>query len=143
VLEQAGIQASIGAAAGEHGPRDQDFSLVSVPGVSVVGSTFLDEEPDPLEWREPILRFAARFVPGILDAPIRGVRACPRPLSADGLPLIGALQGRDDLYICAGHGPWGISTGPGSARLVTDLMLGRHPAIPRELSPDRFRALPG
>lgn len=141
VLEQAGIQASIGAAAGEHGPRNHDFSLVSVPGVSVVGSTFLEEEPDPREWREPILRFAAHFVPGILDAPIRGVRACPRPMSADGLPLIGAVSGRDNLYICAGHGPWGISTGPGSARLVSDLMLGRAPAIPAALSPGRFGAL--
>jgi glycine/D-amino acid oxidase-like deaminating enzyme len=142
VLEQAGIQASIGAAAGEHGPRDHDFSLVSVPGVSVVGSTFLDEEPDPLEWREPILRFAARFVPGILDAPIRGVRACPRPLSADGLPLIGRVPGSANLYICAGHGPWGISTGPGSARLVTDLMVGGAAAIPPELAPERFGPLP-
>jgi glycine/D-amino acid oxidase-like deaminating enzyme len=142
VLEQAGIQASIGAAAGEHGPRDHDFSLVSVPGVSVVGSTFLDEEPDPLEWREPILRSAARFVPGILDAPIRGVRACPRPLSADGLPLIGRVPGSANLYICAGHGPWGISTGPGSARLVTDLMVGGAAAIPPELAPERFGPLP-
>ena len=142
VLEQAGISASIGAAAGEHGPRNHDFSLVSVPGVSVVGSTFLDDEPDPREWREPILRFAARFVPGIIDAPIRGVRACPRPLSADGLPLVGAVPGRGNLYVCAGHGPWGISTGPGSARLVTDLMLGREPAIPDELAPERFGGLP-
>lgn len=143
VLEQAGISASIGAAAGEHGPRNHDFSLVSVPGVSVVGSTFLDEEPDPREWREPILRFAARFVPAILDAPIRGVRACPRPLSADGLPLIGSVPDRPGLYICAGHGPWGISTGPGSARLVADLMLGRDPAIPVVLGPERFGTLPG
>jgi D-amino-acid dehydrogenase len=143
VLEQAGIQASIGAAAGEHGPRNHDFSLVSVPGVSVVGSTFLDDEPDPGVWREPILRFAAEFVPGILDAPIRGVRACPRPLSADGLPLIGAIPGSDNLYVCAGHGPWGISTGPGSARLVADLMLSRDPVIPPELAPERFGPLPG
>jgi D-amino-acid dehydrogenase len=143
VLEQAGIQASIGAAAGEHGPRDHSFSLVSVPGVSVVGSTFLDDEPDPRQWREPILRFAAEFVPGILDAPIRGVRACPRPLSADGLPLIGTVPGRANLYVCAGHGPWGISTGPGSARLVTDLMLGRDSVIPPELAPERFGPLPG
>jgi glycine/D-amino acid oxidase-like deaminating enzyme len=142
VLEQAGISASIGAALGEHGPREHDFSLVSVPGVSVVGSTFLDDEPDPREWREPILRFAARFVPGILDAPIRGVRACPRPLSADGLPLVGAVPGRGNLFVCAGHGPWGISTGPGSARLVTDLMLGRAPAIAIALAPDRFGGLP-
>jgi D-amino-acid dehydrogenase len=142
VLEQAGIAESIGAAAGEHGPRDHAFSLISVPGVSVAGSTFLDDEPDPRAWQERILRFGAQFVPGILDAPIRGVRACPRPLSADGLPLVGAVPGRDNLYVCAGHGPWGISTGPGSARLVTDLMLGRGAAIPPELAPERFGALP-
>lgn len=141
VLEQAGIQASIGAGAGEHGPRDHVFSLVSMPGVSVAGSTFLDDEPDPRAWQEPILKLAARFVPGILDAPIRGVRACPRPLSVDGLPLIGAVPGRANLFVCAGHGPWGISTGPASARLVTDLMLGRQPAIPGELAPDRFGPL--
>jgi glycine/D-amino acid oxidase-like deaminating enzyme len=142
VLEQAGIQASIGAAAGDIGPRDHAFSLVSVPGLSVVGSTFLDAEPDPREWKEPILRFAAQFVPGILDAPIRSVRACPRPLSADGLPLIGAVPATDNLYICAGHGPWGISTGPGSALIVTDLMLGRNHAIPPELAPERFGVPP-
>ena len=66
------------------------------------------------------------------------MRACPRPLSADGLPLVGAVAGRDNLYICAGHGPWGISTGPATARLVSDLILGRAPSIPPELSPERF-----
>jgi len=143
VLEQAGIEASIGTDAGEHGPRDHVLSLVPMPGVSVVGSTFLDDEPDPRAWQEPILRLAARFVPGVVDAPIRGVRACPRPLSFDGRPLIGAVPGVRDLYVCAGHGPWGISTGPASARLVADLMLGRAPQIPSELSPARFRQLVG
>jgi glycine/D-amino acid oxidase-like deaminating enzyme len=142
VLEQAGIEASIGADAGEHGPHDHVFSLVSVPGVSVAGSTFLDDEPNPRDWQEAILGLATRFVPGIVDAPIRGVRACPRPLSADGLPLIGAVPERDGLYLCAGHGPWGISTGPASARLVTDLMLGRYPDIPPELTPERFGSPP-
>jgi glycine/D-amino acid oxidase-like deaminating enzyme len=141
-LEQAGIEASIGAGAGEHGPRDHVFSLMSMPGVSVAGSTFLDAEPDPRAWAEPILRLAARFVPAVVDAPIRGVRACPRPWSADGLPLVGAVPGRDGLFVCAGHGPWGISTGPASARLVADAMLGRAPAIPAELSPARFGLLP-
>ena len=142
VLEQAGIEASIGADVDENERPDQDFSLISMPGVSVVGSTFLDQEPDPRDWQEPILRFAAKFVPRVLDAPIRGVRACPRPLSTDGLPLIGAIPGRDGLYVCAGHGPWGISTGPASARLVADMMLGRAPTIARELSPARFGPLP-
>jgi glycine/D-amino acid oxidase-like deaminating enzyme len=113
-----------------------------MPGVSVVGSTFLDEQPDPRNWQEPILKLAAKFVPRVLDAPIRGVRACPRPLSADSRPLIGAVPGRANLYVCAGHGPWGISTGPGSARLVTDLMVGRSPVIASELDPERFGSLP-
>jgi glycine/D-amino acid oxidase-like deaminating enzyme len=142
VLEQAGIEASIGTDANEHERPDLDFSLVSMPGVSVVGSTFLLNEPNPRDWQEPILRLAAKFVPGVVDAPIRGVRACPRPLSADGRPLIGEIPGLAGLYVCAGHGPWGISTGPASARLVADLMLGRDPTIPRELTPDRFGPLP-
>jgi glycine/D-amino acid oxidase-like deaminating enzyme len=143
VLEQAGIEASIGTEPGEGARPDHDFSLVTMPGVSVVGSTFLDDQPDPRDWREPILKLAAKFVPGIIDAPIRSVRACPRPLSEDGRPLVGEVPRRADLYVCAGHGPWGISTGPASARLVTDLMLGRARAIPRELSPERFGPLPG
>jgi glycine/D-amino acid oxidase-like deaminating enzyme len=138
VLEQAGIEASIGAESAEGKRPEHDFSLVTMPGVSVVGSTFLEDQPDPRTWQEPILNLASKYVPGIVDAPIRGVRACPRPLSADGLPLIGAMPGRENLYLCAGHGPWGISTGPASAQLVTELMLGRDPDIPRELNPERF-----
>jgi glycine/D-amino acid oxidase-like deaminating enzyme len=37
---------------------------------------------------------------------------------------------------------WGISTGPASARLVADLVLGRSPVIPAELDPARF-GVPG
>ncbi|MFN8630611.1 MAG: FAD-dependent oxidoreductase [Chloroflexota bacterium] len=49
----------------------------------------------------------------LVDAPIRGVRCCPRPLSADGRPLIGFVPGVRGVGR-QGHGPWGISTGPAS-----------------------------
>jgi len=49
-----------------------------------------------------------------------------------------ASSGTDGLYVCAGHGAWGISTGPASARLIVDEILGRAPDIPRELDPARF-----
>jgi glycine/D-amino acid oxidase-like deaminating enzyme len=68
------------------------------------------------------------------------VRACARPQSSDGRPLVGIVPGRRNLYVCAGHGPWGISTGPASARMIADLVLGRGPAIPAELDPARFGA---
>jgi glycine/D-amino acid oxidase-like deaminating enzyme len=147
VLEEAEIGAAIGVpsqGAEGHGVAESlvDFSLVPLPGGSAVGSTFLDREPDPAAWMEPILVHAAQFVPRLVDAPIRGVRSCARPQSVDGRPLIGRVLWLRHLFVCAGHGPWGISTGPASARLVADLVLGRDPAIPVELDPARF-GVPG
>lgn len=119
-------------------PIAREFSLTTAGGVSAVGSTFLPSEPDPAEWVEPLLARGSTFVPGILDAPIRGVRACARPLSVDGYPLIGTLPGMAGLFVCAGHGPWGISTGPASARMVADLILGRPVTVPAALDAARF-----
>ncbi|HEX8941295.1 MAG TPA: FAD-binding oxidoreductase [Candidatus Limnocylindrales bacterium] len=123
---------------GPRRPDEVDFSLVPQPGASAVGSTFLAAEPDPRAWIEPILVRASRYVPAIAEAPIRGVRACARPQSVDGRPLIGRVPGRDRLFVCAGHGAWGISTGPASARLVVDLLLGREPVIDPAFDPARF-----
>ena len=53
------------------------------------------------------------------------VRACARPISADGRPLLGPLPAIEGLFVATGHGPWGVSLGPGSARLVADAVLGR------------------
>ncbi len=42
----------------------------------------------------------------------------------------------DGLFVCAGHGPWGISTGPGSAAMATRAILdGASP--PPELAATR------
>ncbi len=148
VLEEAEIGEAIGAAPAHPPPPEHpgadfvDFSLVPLPGVASVGSTFLTREPDPAEWVERILTRASEFVPGVADAPIRGTRACARPQSADDRPLVGRVPGRRGLFICVGHGPWGISTGPASARLVVDEILGRDPVIPAELDPSRFGAVP-
>jgi D-amino-acid dehydrogenase len=62
-------------------------------------------------------------------------------VSFDGRPLIGPIAGVANVYVCAGHGPWGISTGPGSARLIADVILGDSPGrIPAQLSAARFVA---
>ncbi len=126
---------------GAPGATDEpEFSLVTAAGVSAVGSTFLarDDEPERDTWTVRILERGVRFVPGLADAPIRGTRACARPLAADERPLLGAVPGVGGLFVAAGHGPWGISTGPASARLVADVLLGRPAAIPPELDAARF-----
>lgn len=148
VLEEAEMDAALGTGdvAAEAGVEVGDpattpeFSLVSAAGMSSVGSTFLEAEPDPSAWTERILRRATAFVPALLEAPIRDVRACARPVALDGRPLVGPVPGIDGLFVCAGHGPWGISIGPGSARLVADLVLGRAIDIPAALDPARFGA---
>jgi glycine/D-amino acid oxidase-like deaminating enzyme len=60
-------------------------------------------------------------------------------MSLDGRPLVGAAPWADGLWICAGHGPWGISTGAGSARLLVNQIVGSDSAvIPPALAVDRF-----
>jgi D-amino-acid dehydrogenase len=147
VLEEAEMDEALGTAhlapdgaATVDGATTPRFSLMTAAGRSVAGSTFLEVEPELAPWVERILRHGAGFVPALLDAPIREVRVCARPASADGRPLIGAVPGAAGLFICAGHGPWGISTGPGSARLLADLVLGRGAEIPAEFDPARFGA---
>jgi glycine/D-amino acid oxidase-like deaminating enzyme len=67
---------------------------------------------------------------------------CARPQSVDGRPLVGRVPELDGLWVAAGHGPWGISTGPASGRLVADLLDGRVSGPPPALDPDRFAPPP-
>jgi D-hydroxyproline dehydrogenase subunit beta len=121
VLEQADIATE--PADGD--PTDGvEFSLVTAGGTSSVGSTFLPDEPEPSAWAPRIIRAVSAFVPEIGRAPVLGYRTCARPQSLDGRPLVGAVPGRRALYVAAGHGPWGISTGPASARRLAQAILG-------------------
>jgi glycine/D-amino acid oxidase-like deaminating enzyme len=114
------------------------FSLVTADGASVVGSTFLDREPDAAGLAPQLLERATVFVPGIAGAAVTEIRRCARPQSIDGRPLVGGVPGLENVFVAAGHGPWGISTGPATARMVADLVLGRDAGVPAELDPARF-----
>ncbi len=116
------------------------FSLVPARGSSALGSTFLEAEPDPADWIQPLRDAGSRYVPAIAGAPLLGVRQCARPVSLDGRPLVGPAPWADGLWVLAGHGPWGISTGPGSARILVDELVNPAVggAIPDALAVDRF-----
>ena len=120
------------------GPAGLSFSLVTVAGRSTLGSTFLDDEPDPVAMAPALVRHGSWFVGAIAGARVTGTRRCARPLSLDGRPLVGAVPWLDGLFVVAGHGPWGISTAPATARLVADLVLGRSKAPPEALDAARF-----
>jgi glycine oxidase len=132
--------------ADEAPPTDADdaveFSLVPGAGSSSLGSTFLRDEPDPGAWLDTLRTVGSRYVPAVATAPLVGLRTCARPVSRDARPLVGSVPWVAGLWIAAGHGMWGISTGPGSARLVADaiLGLGDPDALPPELAVGRFGA---
>jgi len=46
-----------------------------------------------------------------------------RPATPDGLPLIGALPGLDDIYLATGHGMLGVTLAPATANLLAPLVL--------------------
>jgi glycine/D-amino acid oxidase-like deaminating enzyme len=134
-LEQAGVEALTEPG----GAPESLFSLVTTGAVSAVGSTFTATEPDAAAVAPRLLESGARYVPELADAAIEHVRACARPLAADGRPLLGAVPGVEGLYLVTGHGAWGITLGPGSAQMVVDEMSGSD-GIPPELRAARFGA---
>ena len=58
-------------------------------------------------------------------------RACNRPMTPDGPPILGQA-GPENLYINSGHGHMGFTMAAGSSRLVADLIDGKKTEIPVE-----------
>jgi glycine oxidase len=87
-----------------------------------------------------LLNRAVEVVPALSQCPIAEMWIGFRPLSADGLPLIGR-GGLDGLYFLTGHGPSGIAPLPGSIALLLALIAGEQPPLPPEpFDPLRFEA---
>jgi D-amino-acid dehydrogenase len=73
-----------------------------------------------------ILRLARDLFPAAADWDRGQFRACLRPMTPDGPPVLG--RGRHgNLYFNAGHGHMGWTMAFGTARIVTDLVAGRKP----------------
>ncbi len=63
-----------------------------------------------------------------------------RPASPDGLPYLGYSQKMTNLIIAGGHGMMGLSLGPASGKIVSELALNKSPQVSIEAyRPDRFQ----
>ena len=84
-----------------------------------------------------ILRLARDIFPDAADYDRGQYRACLRPMTPDGPPILGRGRHRN-LYFNTGHGHMGWTMAFGTARIVTDLMTGRKPDLdPEGLTPRR------
>ena len=62
-----------------------------------------------------------------------------RPLSPDGLPVIGLTSKIDNLIISTGHSTTGITLGAVTGKIIQQLIDNQKPIIDIEkLSPNRF-----
>ncbi len=90
--------------------------------------------------RVAYLREGGRRAIGLpADGPIRQIWRGPRPVTPDGLPVIGRVPGRDRVILATGHCMLGLSLAPITGRLVAQLASGAEPEI--DLAPARRAAL--
>ena len=50
-------------------------------------------------------------------------RACYRPVTDDGIPLIGPAIGTRGVYVATGHGAWGILNAPATGRMIAEMIV--------------------
>jgi glycine/D-amino acid oxidase-like deaminating enzyme len=78
--------------------------------------------PDPGAC-ERLRAMTARFAPALAGAEVVAAQACHRPVSRDGLPLIGPVPGIDDAYVATGHSVWGMLNAPATGEAMAELIL--------------------
>lgn len=73
-----------------------------------------------------ILRQAARYVPVLRQANVIRVISGFRPATPDGKSIVGPVDGRPGLFVCAGHEGDGISLAPITGINVAAMICGGH-----------------
>ena len=88
---------------------------------------------------EQLTESAARYMPAVRsDAPLSEWCGL-RPVSSDGLPIVGPLKGLERVVVATGHGLLGLTLGPVTGRIVADWVLDGAPnELWRAMSPTRF-----
>ncbi|WHZ19812.1 MAG: D-amino-acid oxidase [Rhodanobacteraceae bacterium] len=88
-----------------------------------------------------MLQRAFAFLPALRQLQALRAWAGLRPASIDGAPYIGRVAGRRGIWVAAGHEGLGVTTAPGTARLLVDQLLGRPTSIDaRPYDPARVAA---
>ena len=92
--------------------------------------------------RDEILAFGVGFAPELAGAEFIEQTACLRPLSEDGLPIMGPAPGIEGAYVATGHGRQGILQSLPSGLAMAEMILdGRTETIDmRPFDPGRFES---
>jgi glycine oxidase len=108
-------------------PRDDGHVLVG----STEENVGFDRRTTP-DAIQDLLDFAFSLVPSLADARIERSWAGLRPVSPDGQPYLGHISGYDNAFLAAGHGRAGLQLSPGTALVMSRLILGQELPIDLE-----------
>jgi glycine/D-amino acid oxidase-like deaminating enzyme len=127
------------AAGGYDLPSAATVSMVGQPaGDALLGTSLAPSLLEPVEAVDMPKRIATRaldLLPGLADVSIAGGWYGLRPMTPDGLPLVGGTS-LEGLYLHSGHGSIGMQSAPWTARQLVAAMTGG-PA-PGRLGSERF-----
>lgn len=105
-----------------------DYASSKPDGLLHVGATHSDagfDEEASNEGRQDIRRSAERVLPFLANRRVSQQTACLRPVTPDGLPIVGELQGVKGLVVATGGGPIGIELGPAIGKLAAEIASGQ------------------
>jgi len=88
-----------------------------------------------------IVKAVPKYLPDFRADDFRDVQpwAGLRPCSPDGLPYIGRFARYENLSVATGHAMMGLSLGPITGELMSQVLAGERPSIAIDaLSPDRY-----
>ena len=80
-----------------------------------------------------IVRSSAAFLTDWVPEDVQLEWAGLRPYPSDGLPVIGRVPARENVFVATGHGRMGITLGPITGKLLAQVIL--EDAAPPELEP--------
>jgi D-amino-acid dehydrogenase len=87
---------------------------------------------------QQLTRAARRYIDGIGTARPASEWCGLRPMSVDGLPIVGPLGGVDGLSVATGHGMLGLTFAPLTGQMIARLVMGEADRRLDGWSPTRF-----
>jgi D-amino-acid dehydrogenase len=113
-------------------PMEQGIRLTT-------GAEFADRDAPPtpvqLERVTPVAKDLFPLGEPVEPTPWLGRRPC----FADSRPVVGRAPGQAGLWLCYGHGHYGLTLGPITGRLIAEMMIGTTPVMdPTPFSAERF-----
>src|SRR4051794_19517457 len=77
-------------------------------------------DPEAIEQLEAVCE---RVSPALARSNIVARQACYRPVTQDGLPLIGQIPGLSGAYVATGHSVWGVLNAPATGEALAELIV--------------------